>query len=198
MSSIKKCILIPLEKYNQLLSASNESRQVSSKEERNVQSHTANPQILYEPEQIQSGGGDDISNHSKWLLGIPKLFKRNVQAVVNHFLDHKDILSWNNLGEIAYKGNVIAGSNLSDLLKDSQRHYKQLDPVGDREFYRAWAELNIPEGLLANEKRKTQVRYYKNNPNDQYIPPPPGIPQKRKSIVRKRKGKGSFPKWLKL
>ena len=188
MTSIKKTILIPLEKYNQLLSQHHEVH------ENNTTIKKTHPQIQYETEEIQSGLGSEDRKKPKWLLGIPVLFKRNVQAILEHLEDHKDTLSWNDRGEIIYKSQIIPGSNLTDLLKDSQRHYKSLDPYGDREFYRAWAELNIPEGLLANENRKREVRQYKSHALDKYIPPPPGIPQK--ALVQKRSHQKQ--KWLKL
>lgn len=189
MTSVKKSILIPLEKYNHLLNHGTND-QVSKAEQ------MSNSQILHTPQEVQSGHGNENQKDSKWLLGIPSLFKRNSQAILDHFLDHKDTLTWNERGEIIYKGHVIAGSNLTDLLKDSQRSYKHLNPLGDREFYRAWAELNMPEGLLGNEQRKAEVRNYKTNPNDQYIPPPPGIPQR--SLPRKGKSPVSRTKWMTL
>ena len=173
MTSVKKCILIPLEKYNQLLC---HSHQNDTEEQQQI----SDPPIMYASEQDQSGHGSQDQKSPKWLRGIPSLFKRNVQAILDHLQDHRDILSWNDRGEIIYKGSIILGSNLTDLLKDSQRHYKQLHPIGDVEFYRAWAELNIPEGFLGNDKRKLEVRKYKIQPNDQYGPPPPGIRQKYK------------------
>ena len=188
MTSIKKSVVIPLEKYNRLLSHyRDEPRENKVKDQ--------NSQILYQAEEEeQTGRGTDDTKNSKWLFGIPSLFKRNVVGILDHLRDHKDVLSWNDRGEIVYKGRVILGSNLTDLLKDSQRRYKNLDPYGDREFYRAWAELNIPEGLLGNDERKTEVRHHKNFPRDHYIPPPPGIPQK---VVAKKKKK-PVQKWLKL
>jgi len=189
MTTLKKTILLPLEKYNQLMFHYHESHAHDTKEKK-----MSDPHILYEAGQVQSGLGNESEQNSKWLLGIPPLFKRNVQAILDHLQDHKVILSWNGRGEIMYKGQLIQGSNLTDLLKDSQRQYKHL-PIGEREFYRTWAEVNIPEGLLGNEKRKLEVRRYKTQPNDKYIPPPPGIPHRS---VAKRKPTVSKPKWMKL
>lgn len=174
--SIRKSVLISLEKYNRLLDKSKD------------ESVEKTPQILHQvEEEEQTGrGSDNDTGNSKWLFGIPTTYKRNVTAILDHLRDHKDVLSWNDRGEIVYKGRVIPGSNLSDLLKDSQRQYKTLDPYGDREFYRGWAELNIPEGLLGNDERKKEVRYYKNHPGDRYIPPPPGVHRKASAIKKAR------------
>lgn len=190
MTSVKKSILIPLERYNQLLHHGADDNVPKEQE-------MSNSQILYEPDQVQTGHGNESDKNTKWLLGIPLLFKRNTQAILNHFRDHRDTLSWNDRGEIIYKGQIIQGSNLTDLLKDSQRSYKHLDPIGTGEFYRAWAELNIPEGLLGNELRKIEVRNYKTQPHPQYITPPPGIPNR---LLTKKKKKRNIPKqnWLTL
>lgn len=189
MTAVNKSILIPLEKYKRLLANREEVRENNVKE---------SPQILHQTEQCQDGSGDEKNPESKWLLGIPSLFKRNVQAILDHLRDHKNTLSWNDRGEIVYKGRTILGSSLTDLLKDSQRHYKTLDPYGDREFYRAWAAMNIPEGLLGNERRKEEVRRYKNHPEEGYIPPPPGVPQKLAPKKLKRKETKDKLKWLSL
>lgn len=194
MTSIKKCVVIPIEKYNHLVY---QARAPSEHKEKEL---VTDPIIEEKAEKVvQTGQGSEALyresveevGSSKWLFGLPARYKRNVSAILNHLKDHGNILSWNHRGEIIYKNHVIEGSNISDLLKDSQRHYKNLDPYGGKEFYRAWAELNIPEGLLGNEKRQLEVRYYKNNPEAQYMSPPPGIPQRESlkhfpSKVRKR------------
>lgn len=210
MSSIKKVVLIPVEKYLRILSQDKETIDNNADKNKKKNAESTRPaQIL---ETVESEHSESSHDHSiptpahsenetaikpKWLLGMPPRFKRNVQALLEHLQDHKDVISWNDRGEILYKGRIITGSNLSDLLRDSQKEYKYLDPYGDREFYRAWAEVNIPESLLGNEKRKTEVRWYKKNPNTEYLSPPPGIPQ-RISPKRKAQSSPSKSKWLRL
>lgn len=215
MTSIKKVVLIPEDKYRRVLSQHKETTVDNT--DKNTVKIEETPQIFDDDEESRhsepSGNShttshahseNDATRKSKWLLGIPSTFNRNVQALLEHLRDHKDIISWNDRGEIVYKGQVITGSNLSDLLRDSQKEYKYLDPYGDREFYRAWAEVNIPEGLLGNEKRKAEVRWYKRNPDNEYLPPPPGIPQrtvpKRKMSAPSGIAKRSIPKkkWLRI
>lgn len=176
MTSIKKSVVIPLEKYNRLVSRTDAPEETPLRKEVPREVPLPREEVPLPREEAPLPRDRD---ESKWLLGIPSRFKRNVLAILDHFRGHTEVLTWNERGEIRYKGRVIPGSNVADLLKDSQRRYKSLDPYGEREFYRAWAELNIPEGLLGNDERKTRVRYYKKFPGDRYIPPPPGVPRKK-------------------
>lgn len=82
------------------------------------------------------------------LSAIPKNYKTRVQALLNHMTaDPQHRLQWNKKGELIYHGQVIPGSHITDLLKNSQRQYKHA-PVGLQEFQDGLKEINIPIGLL--------------------------------------------------
>lgn len=104
----------------------------------------------------------------------------------------KGLLEWNDEGEIVYKGTAVAGSSIEDLLKDSSKKYKDFDPIGDREFYRALAAMDVPKRLIGNPDRWEDVLYYRNS-KPLYMPPPPGIPDGVSKPKRVTK-----TKWLKV
>ena len=83
------------------------------------------------------------------LSAIPKNYKNRARALMNHIAaDPQQRIQWNERGELIYHGKVISGSHITDLLKNSQRQYRHLQPVGYQEFQDGLKELNVPIGLM--------------------------------------------------
>ena len=83
------------------------------------------------------------------LSAIPKNYRTRAKALLNHIsVDPQHRLRWNQWGELVYHDQVIPGSHITDLLKNSQRHYKHSQPMGLHEFHEGLKELNIPIGLV--------------------------------------------------
>ena len=100
------------------------------------------------------------------LAGVPKLYKRQAIALIQH-IEHTAKIAWNAQGEVILNGTVILGSHITDLLKDTFRKYKNFNPKGVEQFYKTLAESNIPKGLIGNfERRALLVENSK----------PPGVP----------------------
>lgn len=106
----------------------------------------------------------------------------------------KGLLEWNAKGEISYKGKPVLGSNIDELIKDSKRK-GEYEPVGDREFYRALAAMEVPKNLIGNEDRWRDIVYYRRK-RPLYIAPPPGIPDGRRKKPTKQPPKKA--KWIKV
>ena len=82
------------------------------------------------------------------MSAIPKNYRTRAQALLNHITaDPQHRLRWNQRGELIYQGQVVHGSHITDLLKNSQRQYKHA-PMGLEEFEAALRELNVPTGLM--------------------------------------------------
>ena len=80
------------------------------------------------------------------LSAIPKNYRTRAQALLNHITaDPQHRFRWNQQGELIYRGQVIPGSHITDLLKNSQRHSQ---PVGLQEFQDGLKELNIYKHCL--------------------------------------------------
>ena len=86
--------------------------------------------------------------------------------------DATDRLRWNDKGELKYDGNVIEGSSITELLKDSQRERRKT-PRGADLFYRGLKDINAPRYLITNRRRKDD------------LPHPPGIPDTDKTLKKK-------------
>ena len=82
---------------------------------------------------------------------IPKTMKRKAEALMERIKEDPDV-SWNSRGEFVYKGRVIAGSNIVDLVNDMMRQRKGFEPHGRFEFARALRHTNVPQDLVGNRR----------------------------------------------
>ena len=113
--------------------------------------------ILVSPKKYKSLTNDDDDEPIETsaleieviLSAIPKNFRNRAKSILNNIMtDPQHILRWNGRGEIIYNGFTVSGSHITDLLKNSQKSYKHLKPIGQHEFREGLRELNIPLELL--------------------------------------------------
>ena len=74
---------------------------------------------------------------------------------------------------MVFKGTTIPGTNIVDLVNDSQRQRKNFNPEGWELFSKALGHLNVPEGIVRNENRLGLVREYKTKGIPEGLPPNP-------------------------
>lgn len=88
---------------------------------------------------------------------VPSSLKKNAQLLLERLKRDKDI-TWNERGEIIYRGRLINQSNLTDLVNDVLRRRKSMpDPVGWQTFATALSAMNAPKDLIGNPQRKKFV-----------------------------------------
>ena len=62
-------------------------------------------------------------------------------------------ISWNEKGELKYKGETVQGSNVEDLVNDVLHKRKYFNPQGWETFGEALREANVPQDLIGHEDR---------------------------------------------
>ena len=62
-------------------------------------------------------------------------------------------LTWDEQGVVSYKGKRIHGSNIIDLINDTIRQRKGVEPRGWKTFSKALHESNIPQEVIGNASR---------------------------------------------
>lgn len=86
------------------------------------------------------------------LAPLPKQLQPKAQALLN-ILSNKGI-TWNEMGNVAYDGNIIVGSNIIDLITDLMKSSKSTtEPVGWKNFADILYQINVPRALVVNTKR---------------------------------------------
>lgn len=145
MQHTEKLMLIPMERYNAMIS--------QHKQSPSAPSPTPSPPLDL-----------DVI-----LAAIPKHFRMRVKALISHIMaDPEQRLRWDEKGQLIFRGQTMTGSHITDLLKDSQRKYTAFTPIGREEFHKALIELNVPKTLMVQQHHTHAVK-------PASIPPPPGI-----------------------
>jgi hypothetical protein len=125
------------------------------------------------------------------LESVPKTMKAKVQLLLKKMKSSPDI-SWNEKGELKYKGEAVQGSNVVDLINDVLSKRKYFNPQGWETFGEALREANVPQDLIGHEDRWRYITQTKRTPRcrkRQQSPSPirpysPKTPRNRKKEVQ--------------
>ena len=82
----------------------------------------------------------------------PKMLQNKAKLLMKRLKKDPNI-SWNNRGELVYKGEVVSRSHINDLVQDVLRSRKHHVPHGWQTFATALKESNTPQDLIGNQDR---------------------------------------------
>ena len=85
----------------------------------------------------------------------------------------KDLISWNDKGEVTIEGKLLPGSNIGDLVSDVMRTRKQVAPLRSN-FLDVLARANVPDEFVRNKTALVQLRKVKSRDVSRR---PPGLRQ---------------------
>ena len=94
--------------------------------------------------------------------GIPKTMKTRAIALLDRLKERRDVITWDDKGQVTLNRVFIPKSNISDLISDAMRPRKHFNPKGVREFYTMLNEINIPKDLVRNDERWGELEEKKN------------------------------------
>ena len=86
------------------------------------------------------------------LDSVPPRMKKKAQLLINRIKAHPQ-LTWTDRGEMVYKDQVMANTNVSDLVNDVLRRRKHFEPHGWQTFARALKDTNVPQNLIGHHER---------------------------------------------
>ena len=140
------------------------------------------------------------------MKSVPNMFKTGARQLSNKRKENRDVLHWNDKGELMYENKPIPGSHVVDLVNDIVRHRKGFEPVGWSVFARGLARMNVQENLVRNRQRQSAIRDFKarlreetpSSPARWFPSPPP-----RSSPAKKQRRRAASPRpqtvrWLRL
>ena len=137
---------------------------------------------------------------------VPKLYKAAARQLLDKIKQNRDVLHWNEKGELKYENKPISGSHVVDLVNDILRHRKGFEPVGWSVFARGLARMNVPENLVRNPQRQSAIREFKTRVREEtpespsrWLPTPP--PTSSPAIKQRKRFASPRPqavRWLKL
>lgn len=129
----------------------------------------------------------DVDQTSHILKSVPKTFHRRAKLLLDK-LKQNDVMTWNKNDELIYRGNLVKGSNIVDLVNDTLREKRGFNPLGWQYFARGLAKSNAPESIIGNESRRDVIRQIKQSDESEkrLLPSLIGIettPKKRKTVL---------------
>ena len=85
------------------------------------------------------------------LNSVPKIYQKKADILIELLDKQRNILNWNQRGEIAYKNQPIKNSNIADLFHYIFTLSSKSNPRGKSEFINALDDLNIPNHFIKNK-----------------------------------------------
>ena len=92
---------------------------------------------------------------SALVSALPKTLKPKGKMLLDRMKNNKEIISWNPMGEVIYKGDKIAGSNIIDLFSmtvNAKSKAKHIPLFHKTIFGKALSELNTPRDWIKNDE----------------------------------------------
>ena len=93
-----------------------------------------------------------VALHDQILQSVPKTMQRKAELLLG-MIKNNNNLTWDEQGVVSYKGKRIHGSNIIDLINDTIRQRKGVEPRGWKTFSKALHESNIPQEVIGNPSR---------------------------------------------
>ena len=82
---------------------------------------------------------------------IPKSMRGKALSLIDRIKENPET-SWNDRGEFVYRGQVVSGTNMVDLINDVLRHRKTFNPRGRYDFARALRDSHVPQEMIGNSQ----------------------------------------------
>ncbi|XP_057299226.1 uncharacterized protein LOC130629866 [Hydractinia symbiolongicarpus] len=98
------------------------------------------------------------------ISNLPKSMKKTAGLLEQYLRQYSDRVAWNERGELIYRGDIIRGSNVSDLFRNILTKTGKHDKSGTlptSTFTKILAELNVPEEWIRNEKQLNLYHAYR-------------------------------------
>ena len=74
------------------------------------------------------------------MKSVPKLYKAGARQLLDKIKEHRDVLNWNEKGELMYENKPIPGSHVVDLVNDMLRTEKDLSQLDGQYSQEVWRE----------------------------------------------------------
>ena len=121
---------------------------------------------------------------------VPATMKSRARQLIKKLKSNKDLVGWNEQGQMVFKGRPVPSTDIVDLVNDSLRQRKNFKPDCWELFSKVLGHLNVPEGIVRNENRLGIVREYKTKGIPENLPTTSRVQQEKR---KKRRDNISSP-----
>ncbi|CAM2105449.1 unnamed protein product [Caretta caretta] len=120
-----------------------------------------------------------------------RCYKKNALILLNKLGQDKNISSWNDKGSFVYKGSVVNGSNMLDLVRAITQTLSvpsRCVPKGWDVSMNAMVELNIPSSVMGNAANTDLLERLKASTTDTGVDQEtvtPFLPSKKRKLSKR-------------
>ncbi len=186
MSGAEENVLVPRAKYKRLMdhyskrneghggadSTEGHSRQAARKEEQGEEREISplHPQVRPRGNKVHEDKVDRLTGMIEYLL--PMTLQGKAKRLLNALKEaDSEVISWDRSGRLLHKTLPVEGSHMIDLIKDAVQQRlssskESSPPTGFKEFFQALAEINLPQSLVSNKRRKELLAEFKEGSPD--------------------------------
>lgn len=181
MKHIQKFVLVPVEKWEKVkekdmnlkeVSVQLPAQKVMNQEIQKEEDFPVNSPVIVKKIQESVSKKEQIGmgkKKSQIFLYHPLKKRSKGTSLLRHLENNKDI-SWNEKGEIIYKGKKIPKSDILTLINHAI-HNSISNPVGMKIFYKVLGNSNVPHLLISNKKGKEIIKKMKRKKELMWRPP---------------------------
>lgn len=89
------------------------------------------------------------------ISAMPKSLKRKAEALLRYI--EKEV-SWNDKGELVYRGETLSGSHITDLIRYTLQEYGEAPPPHYEAFLEILKRANVPKSVAIQRKNAFRKR----------------------------------------
>ena len=122
-----------------------------------------NEQTVESQDTDEHNSGEDESDvfEEQVIRSLPKTVRQRGKMLLEAIKRNPEVIKWTKSGQLVFEDSTIPASHIADLIGDSMRERKGVEPVGWQRFLRGLAKINVPEELIRNETRRKVLREFK-------------------------------------
>ena len=107
---------------------------------------------INEPIKIEVKEEEKPLGLSDVVEAMPKTYKSRAKTLTDH-IDRDPSISWNEKKELVYKGELVSGSNMVDLINIAVKPHKEgKRTIGEAIFSNALSAGNVPKSAIGNKQ----------------------------------------------
>lgn len=108
-------------------------------------------------DNIEEKRYEDVDDTTVIIDTLPKTYRSKAKLLLQRLMADKSV-TWNKLGSVSINNVEIPNSNITDLIGDVLRPRKHSSPIGWQKFSIALKNINIPDELIGNPRRREFIR----------------------------------------
>ena len=110
----------------------------------------------------KSDTSEQLSATDKQIIdSVPKTMENRAKSLIQKLMDHSDVISWNDNGQLVLDGSTIPNSNIVDSANDVMRKRKGFNTEHSSTFAKAITKINVPEDYVRNPNQIDSILWYR-------------------------------------